>query len=437
MEHETPEAVAHQLARYAPTRIEALLDPAVGGGALVRPLLQRLTDQGSRVVVVDCDHESLHRTAGSFRGVLGGKLRCHEDDFLEWAESRVNRTRFDCIVMNPPFAAGKADLRPITRVPGMPEHAGRYVPLEAAFVVQSVQLLQPGGRLLAVLPCSVVMSDSLLWIRQFLLRSGSVLYVHELPTRTFPNVESRVYLLVFEKGRIGARTVLCNHDLKTPERLRLKRAELLEGGRFDFGFHLSRRRLSRIMSATDVQWRPLGEMVHVLRGEDGSPKGARRSVHTTDFHDGFWWSAPRHRVLRRAKQERRIRRGDILVKRVGRGCSDSFGLCVGLTGVQCSDCVLIIRPRSNSTTLKLLFALRSMVELASLRTILEKGTGAPYISEIALRTLPVPVAAADAFPDEFRRFQPAYRTHSAIRMWEAAQAVAVELDTRAGQLLHR
>ena len=80
----------------------------------------------------------------------------------------------------------------------VPEPA-RFMPLEAAFLCRALELLADGGRLLAIVPCSVVMSESLQWLREELLSQGAIRFVHELPPRSFPGVDSRMYLLVLQQ----------------------------------------------------------------------------------------------------------------------------------------------------------------------------------------------------------------------------------------------
>ena len=47
----------------------------------------------------------------------------------------------------------------------------------------------------AAADASITSAESGVFIRDHLLSLGSILYVHELPSYTFPNVEARVYLL--------------------------------------------------------------------------------------------------------------------------------------------------------------------------------------------------------------------------------------------------
>ena len=198
--YDTPAHLAKQLVRHAPKRISRLLDPAVGKGALLHPLLRKFEGQNTHVVCVDTDADALHELRERF-----GDRKFRRDyvnkDFLNWGIEQGSES-FDCVLMNPPFAASRLDCRILdsVRTNVYANQPASPIPMEAAFVCLAHRLLAPGGRLLSVLPCSIVMSESLQWLRQFLCDTGSIEYLYEYPARTFKHVDSKVYLLVYKKG---------------------------------------------------------------------------------------------------------------------------------------------------------------------------------------------------------------------------------------------
>ena len=98
----------------------------------------------------------------------------------------------------------------------------RSIPIEVAFIVRAVRLLNPNGVLLAIVPATLISSFKTSWLRQYLMEIGAVDYVHELPKRTFKGVEARVYLFVYRKSARQRSLVVCNHDLVKPERILIK-----------------------------------------------------------------------------------------------------------------------------------------------------------------------------------------------------------------------
>jgi tRNA1(Val) A37 N6-methylase TrmN6 len=425
--HDTPHDVAVALSRHAPRRIRALLDPAVGAGNLIAPLAKRLKEGSSTVYCVDSDRVAIDHVSEEFRYALPETTHYIHSDFLSWSIRR-RRPRFDCIVVNPPFAATKGMLHPL-EIPS--KHARgtttvRYMPLEAAFMCRAIDLLEPNGRLLAVVPCSVVMSDGLQWFRDEMLMDGAIRFVHELPPRCFPGVESRMYLMVFDKGVGQRRITLLNHDLHEPERLVLDLSDN-QVTRFDFGYVSAAFKLGSLLRAKSLNWKKLGDVAEVIRGDIGSPIGPQCAVHSTDYRSGFWRFAARHDASVVVKRERKVRRGDILMSRVGRNASRSAGRGIGICGMSCSDCVIIIRPKAAGLTLKLLFALRVILSFAWAKPLVERGTGASYISHNCLLELPLPIDAWKRYPRQYQLFAEGERARSAEQSHRAVEAVAKQM----------
>ena len=360
----TPLEIARVLARHAPRHISSILDPAVGEGVLLRPFIARLVAQSARIVCVDLDQQSLFEVAGSLGAKLDEQCDFVNADFLAWSSTRSAKRRppkFDCIVMNPPFSAQNASVAfDVGKELGGGRLAERHLPIETAFILRAVALLRPRGRLLAIVPGSVITASSTGWLRKCLQDIGAIHYVRELPRRTFAGVESRFYLLVFEKGAEKRGTWLCNHDLDGRRRLMISGEECDSDSRLDYGYHFARRAHGRLMETLTQQWVKLGELVTILRGGEPSPADTAGAVHTCDYSNGFWRRSPRHRRSHQRRSYPTIEPGDVLVKRVGRACSRTFGRCTGLFGMPCTDCVLVLKPVDRRVSTKLLFAIRTL-----------------------------------------------------------------------------
>ena len=109
--HETPKEVASTLARWAPRRISCLLDPSVGTGSLLAPLVPRLRDTKSLIYCVDIDKDALQIVKRRFGCNLGPSLALVRKNFLEldFTKHLKKHGHFDCVVMNPPFAGRPSD----------------------------------------------------------------------------------------------------------------------------------------------------------------------------------------------------------------------------------------------------------------------------------------------------------------------------------------
>ena len=282
--HDTPAAVASTLVKHAPSSPRSILDPCVGSGALIEPLVSQAASQKARVICFDIDGRAVESTRCRFRPRLGTLLHVEQADFLSPRTTALIRQRWstvDCVLMNPPFAARTSSWRSVS----VPSHDGgtrqkKFAPFEGVFLLNAVSLLADRGRLLAVLPASIISGMRCAWIRHELGLLGSIIRVHELPRRTFPNVESRIYLLVYVRERICSKTVLCNHELSEPHRMVINTGQLGPACRLDYNYHEAREWFEELRTATPkLQWRLLSEVADITRGNATSniPKGTSNS----------------------------------------------------------------------------------------------------------------------------------------------------------------
>jgi hypothetical protein len=381
------------------------------------------------IFAVDTDSRPLRRVELEFGCTPGIKLKVVQADFLEWAcdYRRRRQSLFDCIVMNPPFSARKHRWLSLAGLAGIvgPFAVPQTGPVEAGFVLGAISLLKPGGRLLAVLPASLVTAPCLGWIREFMAAHGAIRHVHELPRFTFPKIESRIYLVVYEKGRQQNKILLLNHDLLKPEEMLIEAQGKLSQ-RLDFGYYSSIRKFNILRGRRLLDWRPLNELANIWRGTAPTPGISRSVVHTGNYRDGFWRSSGDSGFGPDNAFEGVVRPGDILVKRVSRNCAHSFGIADGIHCALASDCVLIVHPRAGISTLRLLFAIRCLMTLDFGPALLEKGTGASYLAQREINCFEVPFALSKCFPRHFRLYVAALRR----RCFAPMQKIEVEVGLR-------
>ena len=399
--YDTPAHLARQLVRHVPKRLSRLLDPAAGKGALLHPLLRRFERHHTQVVCVDTDSDALNELRDAFldRKFHGDYVN---EDFLTWGVEQMPLS-FDCVLMNPPFAAARVDCRTVD-LTQLNDEVGQPVapmPLEAAFICVAHRLLAAGGRLLAVLPCSIIMSESLQWLRSFLFRTGSIEYVYEFPPRTFKTVDSKVYLLVFKKGPLRRRVQLIRPESSRTRRLSLP-LQNEAPQRLDFDFHNGRVRMQTLTRKTNLEWTLLGKVARIFRGTVPSAPRPAGVVHSTDFSRGRWRRPVHEPTIDTTRG--RLRFGDLLIRRVGRNSHLTLGDARLVAGLMATDCLFVIRPNDDISSLKILFAIKSLQGLDWLPTLLERGTGARYFCKSSLEQLPVPLAAPDVYSDSFLSF---------------------------------
>jgi tRNA1(Val) A37 N6-methylase TrmN6 len=156
----TPPSIAQYLADWAITDItRSVLEPCIGGGALVSAILRRFGNAPKgRLVGYEVDPEIFAKTSLLFED-RRAKLYC--GDFLGLMPNAVGR--FDAVIANPPFTRNhalsserKGELR-------QREFASKVVSgapgLWIYFLLASLEFINPGGRLAFVVPAAVQFTD--------------------------------------------------------------------------------------------------------------------------------------------------------------------------------------------------------------------------------------------------------------------------------------
>lgn len=408
--HYTPADVAETLAKDVPKVCSRVLDPSVGNGALLIPLVNSLPGL-QHVVAFDLDKTVRSGLLTEFSKDTRLHFSFFPVDFLTEASLHQGE-KFDCVVMNPPFAARQSELRRF--IVGSTEQKGS---IEAAFVVKAIRHLRDGGRLLAVLPASLISGNRSLWLRRHLLDTGKILRVHELPHSTFKNVDARVCLLTFEKGAQDKRaTVLMNSDLRHAKSFAIRSPSAANDLRLDYGFVVANSRANALRDRNpDWAWRQLHEICDVRRGTVSMHQMPRCVLHRRETRSS--WSTE-CRCGSRHTLGVIARPGDVLVARVGRGCGSSFGLYVGKQNIPVSDCVLVLRLREelDMSSCILLLACRLMVSLPTGYRLLERGTGAVFIASSDLKDLYIPTALLAKEPFICTRYERAAKTSDVFEM---------------------
>ncbi len=420
--HETPDELACALASYVPEHAKHVLDPCGGNGALLRPLLFR----NCSLYAVDVRADA----SVSIRRNLSAATKLHviADDFLS-LPANFWPISMDCVVMNPPFCGKKAGFV----LSGVGASA-RITSKEVSFLRKAREMVRPGGRIVAIVPPSLICGSQFKWFREEMCSIGTVRIVHELPPFTFRNVESRVYILVWDLNpTTGGKTLLLNHSITDPDRLSISKALTKAGSRLDYGYHHGLRQFNLLTSTTALGSRSLGETFEILRGSLETPAGKACGVHTCDGRGQVWDTRGRVPSKRLDQGDKIIRKGDLLLKRVARNALRSCGsgrLCEGKTW---TDCVFVLRPRYSFEHAKALLLVRVILGLSWVEDMLAKGAGSQFISKSDLEPLPLPWRLLDNSPSLVRDYRKALAA-SQMSMLDAIEArVRASLSTRIGK----
>jgi len=125
-----------------------------------------------------------------------------------------------------------------------------------------------------------------------------------------------------------------------------------------------------------------------------------------------------------------LKHSDLLVTRVGRRSTDSIGVVVGSASLDCTDCIIRIRPKNKQTRTRLLFALRCLLVCEEGRNLVQRGSSARYIVRSELASLLIPWNLADMYPKSFLKYKTAVSRHQFHHMRRLENCVQKMLRKR-------
>jgi adenine-specific DNA-methyltransferase len=205
----TPDDLAHFLVRWvreiAPKKI---LEPSCGDGVFFRamarlPGAKKFAVQGFELDAVEAKKATTQAKDAHF-----ADIQIDATDFLAWASRAIvaGDKSFDAVVGNPPFIRYQylpSEFQPraeaIFNLLDLPftKHTNAWVP----FVLASLALLRPGGRLAMVVPAEIIHVTHAQSLRTYLGKNCSRLVVIDPEELWFTNTLQGAVLLLAEKKR--------------------------------------------------------------------------------------------------------------------------------------------------------------------------------------------------------------------------------------------
>ncbi|WP_440207031.1 N-6 DNA methylase [Acinetobacter oleivorans] len=338
--HPTPLDIVEQYiaSKLKGKHFDRVLDPCVGDGAL----LACLNHNFNTVTIVDIDPDRLNKFDDNIFVKYAG-------DFLNL---QINQ-KFDLILCNPPFN-NKAISGPS---------------LEEKFLHKCLSLLNTNGYGIFILPSSIINGTKANKIRKNLIKDYTILSIDILPKNTFLKIESHFYIILLKNikpttdynietnlGNINSKLIAKN-DYSSLNPLQLVNTLKYE----NFIKNLPTFKLSNSL---------------VFRGNS---EKSDSQVHTTNFSH-FYCNQINFR--NKNSEGKYIKKYDLVCKRVGRNCHNSFSIFLNNSQANISDCVIAISLNSNSykNNLNLLFNIRLSILFGASYCFLIDGSGANYIS---------------------------------------------------------
>jgi adenine-specific DNA-methyltransferase len=278
-------------------RPERILEPSCGDGAFIQALGRANPGTFRALVACELNPSEAEKARDRGRQLKGITTEIHTGDFLEWFLNQPEgRAPFDAVLGNPPFVRYQyLDAKQQTLAEQVFQqfdlHFTRHTNAWVPFIVASLALLKPGGRLAMVVPAELLHVLHAKSLRKFLLAQCATLLVIDPEHLWFQETLQGVVLLLAEKrvktnhtaARIAFRPVASRDQLRIPPQKHFERAEFFAGsvlnGKWMLGLLTSRERTLVKELSRHPQIKRFGEIASV---DVGIVTGANKFFHVTD-----------------------------------------------------------------------------------------------------------------------------------------------------------
>lgn len=181
-----------------------LLEPSIGDGVFLDALHQLDSSKVQTVTGFEIDHDEAAKTRQKSQLHPNIEMTIHDRDFLYWALLHLQQPQFDGVIGNPPFVRyqylnheSQGCAEKIFRFFNLPftKHTNLWVP----FIMASVALLRPGGRLAMVVPSEILHVMHAQSLRTYLASQCRKLIIIDPEEIWFTNTLQGAVLLLAEK----------------------------------------------------------------------------------------------------------------------------------------------------------------------------------------------------------------------------------------------
>jgi adenine-specific DNA-methyltransferase len=200
-----PEIASFLLRWVLQIRPQNILEPSCGDGTFFRSLSCLEMDSVKSIVGFEIDPVEAAKSRDEARSLQNVNIEIHTEDFLGWSLLQFMQPGiFDAVVGNPPFiryqymeSSLQARSQKIFESFQLPftMHTNAWVP----FVISSIALLRPGGRLAMVVPAELLHVLHAQSLRTYLTRQCSRVLIFDPEELLFENTLQGAILLLAEK----------------------------------------------------------------------------------------------------------------------------------------------------------------------------------------------------------------------------------------------
>ena len=412
----TPEfAVEKALSLIPETKVEYIIDPAVGNGVFLKKASEKWGN--AKLFGIDIDKDiilKLSKTNLLTSYFIVGDSLLKETWQLPEIEKVISKGGFDLVVGNPPFSSWfhRIESKEILFNYELARNNRSFKKsqaIEILFLEIFIKLSREKKFIVIVLPDGILSNPQYQYVREYILRKTKVLDVISLPRNVFEKTSAKTSILILEKHKENNLNYIAKlHELektgKVNHTIKVFGTNLLK--RMDYNYYNKLHKNSlQELSGKAVVFKPLKEFVvycktgKTLYGKEREfSKTGLRFLHATNITDiGINYKKDEKFINPLSKMNSfnaQVKVGDILFVRVGVGCAGRINIVDTKDdeGVA-TDYIHIFRVKDVSPYFLVIY-LKTRFGKDSIN-LLQHGVGTVSINKTDLLSLPIPLLAED------------------------------------------
>ncbi|MBI4722641.1 MAG: N-6 DNA methylase [Candidatus Stahlbacteria bacterium] len=408
----TPEfAVEKALSLIPNSKIENIIDPAVGNGIFLK-IAQRKWEK-VKLFGVDIDGkiiEELEKFNFQNANFFCGNALLQETWQNGKLQNIISNGRFDIVVGNPPFSSWfhRIAIPQILLNYKLAHRNGKLMrsqAIEILFLEIFIGLCKYNGFVIIVLPEGILSNPQYKYIREFILKETEVKYIISLPRNVFEETSAKTSILILQKSKKDNSNYFVNisHLEKSGNinnTIKIRATDLIN--RMDHSYyHNFGKNSVRELIEKGIEFKPLKDLIiycktgKTLYGKDRkfSDKGLR-FLHATNITEiGINYKKDKKFIDKSSKMyfpNAYAKVEDILFVRVGVGCAGRVAIVNSKDdeGIA-TDYIHIFRVKGINPYFLVVY-LKTKFGKDSIK-LLKHGVGTVSINKTDLLSLPIPL----------------------------------------------
>lgn len=408
----TPEFAAEKsLSLVTETKIENIIDPAVGNGVFIKEASKKWAK--TNIFGIDIDKAVIYELNKS--DMPNSYFACGDSILQEtWQIPEIQKVLskggFDLVIGNPPFSSRyhRVESKEILSNYELAKLNGnlkRSQAVEILFLEIFLKLSKDGGFIIIVLPDGILSNPQYKYVREFILKKTKVLQIINLPRNIFEETSAKTSILILNKQKeINLNYLAQLHDLekngKVNNTIKVSAKDLLNRMDYFYFYNLQKSSLQELIN-NGIVFKQLKDFVvyckqgkTVYGAERKFTKRGLRFLHSTNIAEiGINYKKDEKFIKSKSNMDSErahAKKGDILIVRVG-------DKCVGRTAIVnskkdigiVSDCIFMIKVKNISPYFVTIF-LKTKFGKDWIK-LQKHGSATTCVSQSEILAMPVPL----------------------------------------------